>query len=48
VVTGVSGKLVSMEKGANASYKLTKKPAALKLISKFNTALNDFVINFKS
>lgn len=47
VVTGGAGKLVSMEKGANASYKLTKKPAILKEISEFNFSLNDFISNFK-
>lgn len=46
VVTGKAGNLVSMEKGANASYKLTKKPRALKSILEFNTILNSFVTNF--
>ena len=32
VVTGKAGNLVSMEKGANASYKLTKKPKDLKKV----------------
>ncbi len=36
VVTGKAGNLVSMEQGANASYKLTKKPDQLTPISKFD------------
>ncbi|MBC6416371.1 MAG: hypothetical protein GDA47_00870 [Rhodospirillales bacterium] len=35
VSTGVAGSLVSMEKGANASYKLTKRPDQLKPVSEF-------------
>jgi len=35
VVTGKAGNLVSMEKGANASYKLTKKPSNLFPIVEF-------------
>ncbi len=43
VVTGKAGNLVSMEKGANASYKLTKKPRDLLSISKFEQRINEFV-----
>ena len=46
ITTGVAGNLVSMEKGANASFKLTKKPAVLKPITEFNIALNEFISNF--
>ena len=48
VATGKAGTLVSMEKGANASYKLTKKPAVLKPISGFAEYLVEFVTEFKS
>lgn len=43
VATGQAGHLVSMEKSANASYKLTKKPEALHLIEKFNEILTAFI-----
>jgi len=43
IVTGKAGNLVSMEKGANASYKLTKKKNLLVDISNFN----DKIVNFK-
>lgn len=46
IVTGKAGTLVSMEKGANASYKLTKRPAHLKPIACFAEHLVDFVANF--
>ena len=35
VATGVAGKLVSMDKGSSATWKLTKKPADLRPISEF-------------
>ena len=35
VTTGKAGNLVTMEKGANASYKLTKRPDQLRPISAF-------------
>ena len=47
VVTGKAGKLVSMEKSANASYKLTKKPNGLMPIDDFEKELLDFTNNFK-
>ena len=46
VVTGKAGSLVSMEKGANASYKLTKKPSNLIPISNFEQKIKDFTDNF--
>lgn len=46
VVTGGAGKLVSMEKSANASYKLTKKAAHLIEIAFFEKTINDFTDNF--
>ena len=39
VVTGKAGKLVSMEKGANASYKLTKSPDHLEPIESFEGSI---------
>lgn len=42
VVTGKAGNLVTMEKGANASYKLTKKPKDLKPITEFSDTINLF------
>jgi hypothetical protein len=42
VVTGKAGNLVSMEKGANASYKLTKKPNQLFPITNFEQKIRDF------
>ncbi len=48
ITTGVAGNLVSMEKGANASFKLTKKPAVLRSITEFDTTLHEFVLNFTS
>lgn len=41
VTTNKAGTLVSMEKGANASYKLTKKPADLKRIDEFQAVLEN-------
>lgn len=48
IATGKAGKLVSMEKGANASYKLTKKPVGLMSITEFETVINNFVKRFAS
>lgn len=42
IATGKAGNIVSMEKGANASYKLTKRPANLSPISEFRQAFQDF------
>jgi hypothetical protein len=39
IVTGKAGRLVSMEQGANASYKFPKRPADLLPISMFETKL---------
>ena len=44
VVTGKAGNLVSMEKGANASYKLTKKPANLMAITDFEQKIKEFTL----
>jgi hypothetical protein len=46
VVTGKAGNLVSMEKGANASYKLTKKPSDLYPIVDFEQKIKLFIKNF--
>ena len=46
VVTGKAGNLVSMEKGANASYKLTKKPTNLFPITEFEQKIKKFTSNF--
>jgi hypothetical protein len=48
VVTGKAGSLVSMEKGANASYKLTKKPNNLFQIAEFEQKIKGFTSNFQS
>lgn len=45
IATGIAGNLVSMEKGANASYKLTKRPSTLRPISEFNSRLTEFLNN---
>lgn len=42
IVTGKAGALVSMEKGANASYKLTKSPKQLAPIADFPDAFTRF------
>lgn len=47
VATGKAGKLVSMEKGANASYKLTKSPKELMKISDFDLKIKDFASKFQ-
>jgi len=44
IVTGKAGSLVSMEKGANASYKLTKRKDKLFDISHFEDKINSFSI----
>lgn len=46
VTTGKAGSLVTMEKGANASYKLTKKPSDLIPITKFGGVIRDFTKEF--
>jgi hypothetical protein len=46
VVTDKAGKLVSMEKNANASYKLTKKPSTLLPIISFEEKIKEFTHNF--
>lgn len=43
VTTKKAGTLVSMEKNANASYKLTKKPSTLLPISEFAENLIEFI-----
>ena len=43
VVTGKAGTLVSMEQGANASYKLTKRPPELYSIREFEDRLLTFL-----
>lgn len=47
VVTGKAGRLVSMEKGANASYKLTKSKHELYQIGDFEDKLKQFSESFK-
>lgn len=42
ILTGKAGGLVSMEKGANASYKLTKRPNILLPITKFEEKIKEF------
>lgn len=46
VTTGKAGNLVTMEKGANASFKLTKKPSNLFQITEFEQIIKDFTDNF--
>lgn len=46
ITTGKAGSLVSMEKGANASYKLTKPPKDLFPIAKFQEELTNFIEGF--
>jgi hypothetical protein len=48
IATGKAGRLVSMEKGANASYKLTKSKVNLHLIAEFDGVLTQFINKFKS
>jgi hypothetical protein len=47
LTTGKAGTLVSMEKGANASYKLTKSPSQLDKIDFFKKKIDDFLTHFK-
>lgn len=44
VTTGKAGNLVTMEKGANASYKLTKRPDQLYSIGEFEKIINKFSV----
>lgn len=46
VTTGKAGALVSMEKSANASYKLTKAPIQLHPISEFKVVMARFCQDF--
>jgi len=46
VVTGRAGNLVTMEKGANASFKLTKAPSQLYDISRFKDEVEKRVATF--
>lgn len=46
VVTGKAGNMVSMEKSANASYKLTKATADLHKISSFKSEIKKFSRKF--
>jgi hypothetical protein len=47
LATGKAGKLVSMEKSANASYKLTKRPVGLLAIDIFQNRIIEFIKEFK-
>jgi hypothetical protein len=47
IVTGKAGSLISMEKGANASYKLTKKSRDLFSIVDFEQKIKEFVDAFQ-
>ncbi|MCG6553582.1 MAG: hypothetical protein L7F77_14760 [Candidatus Magnetominusculus sp. LBB02] len=47
VVTGKAGNLVSMEKSANASYKLTKAPHQLHEIISFQAEIGRFARSFR-
>jgi hypothetical protein len=47
VLTGEAGRLVTMEKGANASFKLTKSAAQLHNIVVFQTVITNFTNNFR-
>lgn len=46
VLMGKAGNLVTMEKGANASYKLTKTKGALHKIDVFEEKLKEFIASF--
>lgn len=48
VTTGKAGNLVSMEKNANASYKLTKSPKNLQPIAEFEAAMTQFIQTFSN
>ena len=43
LVTGKAGRLVSMEAGANASYKFTRRPAQLHPITDFDTRIRSLI-----
>lgn len=47
VSTKKAGRLVTMEKGANASYKLTKAPNQLHEIAEFKAMIKKFAKDFK-
>ena len=47
VVTGKAGNLVSMEKSANASYKLTKSKIDLLHLNVFEQTIREFTDNFE-
>lgn len=47
VATGKAGLLVTMEKGANASYKLTKSPSQLYKIDEFKLVIAKFTSEFQ-
>lgn len=47
VTTGKAGNLVTMEKGANASFKLTKAPSQLHNIAQFKSEIEKFSKEFK-
>lgn len=42
ITTGKAGNLVTMEKGANASFKLTKRPSQLHTIDQFEDEIRTF------
>ena len=44
--TGKAGNLASMEKGANASYKLTKSPEQLFRIEHFKAEVEKFAVRY--
>ena len=46
VTTGKAGNLVSMEKAANASFKLTKRPQNLMPIQDFDSVIKQFTQDF--
>jgi len=48
VTTGKAGNLASMEKGANASYKLTKSREQLDEVNVFYEKMKQFTNNFKN
>lgn len=47
VTTGKAGNLVSMERAANASFKLTKRPQNLMPIQEFDVVIRQFTQDFK-
>lgn len=46
IATGKAGNLATMEKGANASYKLSKRPAQLYTIDLFKDKIQEFIDTF--